>query len=367
MKIIIPQRVLNDGINVVQRSISTRSQLPILDGILIRAMKDGLKLTGTNLDMSIELLLPAMVQEEGLIVVNSRLFSEIVKRLPDQPITINCNEQNMSIKCGNSSFQLIGFSGDEYPSLPLVEEEKTFTVPSHILRKSIRQTVFAVAQDNFRPIFTGVLFQVKDNAIEVVALDGYRLAKREIGISGQGEMSIVVPGKNLIELSRILDSIEEDVTIKVSGSHLKITMNHMEFYSILLEGDFFRYEEILRTVHPITAIADRQQLLESVERAALLAREDKANLLKLTLSENTLTIQSQTEMGSVEEIVDVDYMGESLKIAFSSRYLLDGIKNMESDKLKLYFSDSVNPLIIQGEDEEQYLYLVLPVRLAKED
>lgn len=364
MKFKIPQTVLNQGVNMVQRSISTRNALQILDGILIHADDKGLRLTGTNLDMSIDLRLPAEVESHGRIVVNSRLFGDIIKKLPDAIVKIEVEKQTMNIRCAQSDFNIVGNLGEEYPSLPQIENTHNFTLPASVLRQAIRQTVFAVSQDDFRPIFTGVLFEIGEEKINVVALDGYRLAKRELYIGEDNPMKIIVPGKSLVELSRILEETEEDVTMRVAGNQMVISIEKVDFYSILLEGQFFHYEDILRDEHQTMVEVERRALIQSLERASLLAREEKANLVKLLLNEDGIEIQSNSEVGHVKENVMAKVEGEDLRIAFNSRYLLEGLRNIDEDVVRLGFNENINPCIIKGLEDESYLYLVLPVRLA---
>ncbi len=367
MNFVIPQTVLNEGVNIVQRSISNRNALQILDGILISAQEDSIRLTGTNLDMSIDMILPAKVTETGRIVVNSRLFGDIIRKLPDASIHIEVEDQTMNIYCEQSTFNIIGNLGEDYPSLPQIEDSNSFTLPANVLREAIKQTVFAVSQDDFRPIFTGVLFDIKEDETNVVALDGYRLAKRDLDIKEKDPMKIIVPGKSLVELSRILENTEEDVSIQVAGNQMVIRMEHLDFYSILLEGQFFHYQDILRDDHETMVKVDRRSLIQSLERASLLAREEKANLVKFTVADNVLEIKSNSEIGHVEEKLMVDKKGDDLTIAFNSRYMIEGMRNIDTDVVTLGFADSINPCIIRGEDEESYLYLVLPVRLAQDE
>lgn len=366
MKFTIPRIELEKAVQQVGRAIASRSHSPILEGIHLEAKDQNIILTGSSLDMSLELTVPALVEEKGSLVVNARLFSDIIRSLPEAAVSIDVKDHQMSLVCAQSQFQLVGYDGAEYPPLPYVEEEYQFTLPAAILRKSIRQTVFATAQDTFRPVFTGVLFRVEEDHMDVVALDGYRLAKRYIGYGAKEPMHAVVPGRSLQELARILEGVSDDVTLRFSDSQLCISMPHMDFYSILLEGEFFHYEEIVRQSHPITLEVNRKQIQEAVERASLLAREDKANLIKLQIQSGTMVITSRSEVGAVTESLPLDYTGDELVIAFNSRYLLDGLRNLEEDTILLHFADSLSPLIMEGIEDQDYLYLVLPVRLAKE-
>ena len=367
MKIKIEQRDLSKHINIAQKGISSRTTLQILDGILIEAKNNRLKLTGTDLEISIETYLECEIEVEGSMVVSSRIFGDIVKKLPSAPIYINVDENNkIIIKCENSEFNIIGSPHSEYPDLPIILENDSFELPKDLFKSAIRQTVFATTQDETRPSLTGVLFEVDNRSISFVALDGYRLALRKLPLESNVDVKIIIPGRALNELNKILDDSEENIKITSAPGHVIFNMGDTIVYSRLLEGQFFNYREIIRKDHKTSVVVNKKSFQDSLERASLLAKEEKANLIKLSVNDEEILITSNSEIGSVNEVIKAKSNGENLNIAFNSRYILEGIKIIDAEEIEINFMGSLNPCIIKPVDDENYTYLVLPVRLAQD-
>lgn len=367
MRIQVEQRNLSKGTNIVQKGISSKTTLPILDGILIETRGNKIKLTGTDLDIGIETYVEANILEEGSVVVNSKIFRDIVRMLPNSPIDIEVKDNNINIVCENTEFNLVGNPANEFPELPTLINQFTFNMPRDLFKDAVRQTVFATTEDETRPILTGVLLEVVNGQVSFVALDGYRLALRNIHVESAEDLKIVIPSRTLNELTKILDDDEEDLKITLAPGHIIFDIGETLVFSRLLEGQFLNYKDIIRNDHKTKIIANKKLLQDSLERASLLAREEKANLVKLNIVDDKILIKSNSEIGNVYEEIDVDLEGEDLNIAFNSKYILDGIKVIDSEELELYFMGSLNPCIIKPAGVENYTYLVLPVRLAQED
>lgn len=367
MKIKINQRNLSKHINIAQKGISGRTTLQILDGILIQARNDKLKLTSTDLEVSIETFVDCEVEEEGSIVINSRLFGDIVKKLPNEDIVFEVKDNNINITCENSIFNILGNPSSEYPDLPIILEQDSFQIQKDLFKNAIRQTVFATIQDETRPQLSGVLLEIEDNKISFVALDGYRLSLINLPLNSDENIKIIVPGRILNELNKILDESDENIKIAIAPGHAMFNIGETVVYSRLLEGQFFNYKEIIRKDHKTVVTVDKRELQNSLERASLLAKEEKANLVKFVIEDGVIKIHSNSEIGDVNETIDTHIEGDNLNIAFNSRYILEGIKIMECEEIKLKFMGSLNPCIINPSNDENYTYLVLPVRLAGED
>ena len=367
MKIKINQRELSRHINIVQKSISSRTTMQILDGILIEAKNDKLKLTGTDLELSIESFIDCEVIEEGSIVVNSRIFGDIIKKLENDIVTITVDKTTINIKCENSEFNISGNPGEDYPDLPLVVERNSFNISMDIFKTVIKKTVFATTADETRPTLTGVLVEIENGYISFIALDGYRLAFKRLPINSDAKTKMIIPGRSLNEINKILEEKEEDLNISIAPSHIIVNLGDTTIYSRLLEGPFFNYKDIIRKDHKTVVKVKKQEFQNSLERASLLAKEEKANLVKLSLIGDTLNIKSNTEVGNVFESIDAQTDGEDVNIAFNSRYIIEGIKAIDDNEIKLNFMGSLNPCIINGVEDEDYTYLVLPVRLAQDD
>ncbi len=368
MKIKINQKDLSKHIGIAQKGISSRTTLPILTGILLETNENKLKIVGTDLEISIETYADCHIERQGSIVINSRIFGDIIRKLPSSQVLIDVNEDNnINIKCENTEFNILGNNPSEYPNLPIIFEEDSFKLPKDLFKHSIRQTVFATTQDETRPSLTGVLFEIEDDNISFIALDGYRLALKKFPIKSRANLKIIIPGRVLNEINKIIDENEDDILISATPNHVIFKVGDTIVYSRLLEGQFFNYKDIIRKDHKTHLRVNRKSLQDALERASLLAKEEKANLVKFSMKDDFINIKSNSEIGSVNELVNANIEGESINIAFNSRYFLEGIKVIDSEEIILNFMGSLNPCIINPIDDENYTYLVLPVRLAQED
>lgn len=367
MKFKINQSILNKGLSTVQKAITSRSTIRELEGVLITLENNTLKLTGTDAEIiSIETSLECNGEKDGKTLVNARLFGDIIRKLPDDVIRMEKVGDKLKIKCKNSDFELLVYDYMEFPSISDYEVDNFVKIKDKDLKQAIKQTSFAVSLDYNRRSLTGVNFEVKDGEIKFAALDGYRLSVLKRDATSKEECSVIVPGRSLGILNSILNDDDEEVLIEFSRNNIRFKIGKTYFYSQLVDGQFFNYRDILRddSEHATIVKVNRSEFQRSLERAELLAKEEKANLVKLEFEEDTLTIQSNSEFGKVQELVQIETEGPNQKIAFNSRYLLDGIKNMDDEEIKIELLDDVNPMIIVGIDNPYYLYLVLPVRLA---
>lgn len=366
MKIKINQNELNKSINIVQKAVSTRTPLPILSGILIEAKNNMLILTATDLDLGIKTYSPCEIEEEGSIVVQSKLIGDFIRKLPSNShVFINTMENNsMEIKCLNSEINILGNSSDEYPDNTFENEGNAFEMKSESLKNLIRYTYFAAAQENLKPIFTGCLIEIKNNLCTFVALDGYRMAVKKEPIEFDGEVSIVVPSKTLLEILRIIEEDKGKVEITVSESHISFKLEKTIIISNLLDGKFMDYEGIIKDSFETVVKADPSDIRDSVERASLLARDDKNNLVVLDIKDESMQINSASEYGNVEENVLVEKEGEDLKIGFNSKYLMDFLRVIGNEKISIKFVGKNNPCFINEEGRQDYIYMVLPVRIS---
>lgn len=368
MRVRIQQRDLSKCINVVQKGISSKSTLPILSGILLETQEGKLKLTGTDLEIGIKSTVECEIIEEGSIVITSRIFGDIIRKLPDLPIDIYVDENNsVHINCGNSKFNLIGLSPMDYPQLPEIHEGSYFEIPKDLLKSMIRQTIFAAAQDETRPILTGALFETEDNMASLVAIDGYRLAVKKVSVNVDEDIKVVIPAKTLNEVSKILEDDDAEVKISCTPGNIIFNFGDTVITSRLLEGQFLNYNDIIRNEHKLRIRVKTKDIQECLERASLLAREGKNNLVKLDISDDKLVITSNSEIGNVYEELPIQLEGNDIKIAFNSKYILEGIKAIDSEEIVMDMISNVNPCIIRPVEDNSYTYLVLPVRLAAED
>lgn len=362
MKLKVNRREFVKAIQISQRAISPRSTIQILEGIFLKAKDNQIILISSDTEITIKTSISAIVMQEGEIVVNSRLFGDIIRKFQGETIDINLEETSMNLRCEKSNFNIQCQLPDEYPMLPIVDDDNNFTISATQLSDAIKKTSFAVSMDETRMVFTGVLMDLNKSNINFVALDGFRMALKTLNSPNEIETSAIIPARTLNELIKVLE--EDDVKISISRNMALFKTSNTDVYTTLLSGEFFKYQGLITESHTTVCTVQRSNLQSALERASLLAKEDRANLVKFELEDGFIRISSNSEIGNVEEIVEAKVEGEGLKIAFNSKYILDGIKTIESEEVKLYFTDSVNPCIIR-EDDEDYLYLVLPVRLAK--
>jgi DNA polymerase-3 subunit beta len=358
------KEVFQEAINTVQRAASTKTTYPILEGILIKAVDNKVILTATDLDFGIETYIEANVHQTGATVLNSKLFGEFIRKLPNDTITFKMEDNNVYITCKNSEFVIIGNNPDEFPKLPAINENAMYEISQDVLRNMIRQTIFAIAQDETRPVLTGVLFEVKDNVLSFVALDGYRLSLKKYNMDNSTNISAVIPGKTLNEISKILEPTDETVKITFTPNHILFNLGNTRIISRLLEGEFINYRQIIPDEYRLRVRVNTNELSNSIERASLLAREGKTNLIKFEIKDEKMIITSNSQMGKVYEEVNIFLEGEGIKIAFNSKYFLDVLRIIDSEEIYLEFSSSVSPCIVKKVDDDDFIYLVLPVRLV---
>ena len=366
MIFICEKQKLQEGILIVQKAITGKSTMPILEGIYIKADSNGVTLIGSDKDLSIETKVEANTLENGSIVIDSKIFGEIIRKLPNSEVKIEVIENDtVQISCEKSIFNVVLMNPDEYPALPEITDEKQISVPQNILKNMIKSTSFSVAQDETRPILQGVLFEIKEQSLNLVALDGYRLAVKSEYLDSEFDIEVVIPGKTLNEVSKILEDVDNLVNITFTKNQILFNLEHTKIISRLLDGKFVNYASLLPQEYKLLVIVNRQDLQNGIERASLMSKEGNSNLIKLKIEDDLLVITSNSQLGKVREEVEVNMQGEELEIAFNSRYLLDVLKNMEEDVIRLEMTSSITPCVIKAKDNDSYKYLILQVRLLR--
>ena len=366
MIFICEKQKLQEGISIVQKAITGKSTMSVLEGIYINANKEGLTLIGSDMDVSIETKVEADVINEGSIVIDAKIFGEIIRKLPNSDIKIETiDNDTVQITCEKSVFNIVYMGSDEFPELPSLNENMQIEVPQNILKNMIKCTSFATAQDETRPILQGVLFEVKERTLNLVALDGYRLAIRSEYLDTDFDIEIVIPGKTLNEVSKILEDVNDLVQITFTNNHILFNLNKTRIISRLLEGKFVNYKSLLPEEHKLLVTVKKQDLQNGIERASLMAKDGNNNLIKLDVQDDALIITSNSQLGKVREEVFINLQGDKIQIAFNSRYLIDVLKNFEDEEVVMKMTSSVSPCIIKAKDADNYKYLVLPVRLIR--
>ncbi|MGE5612787.1 MAG: DNA polymerase III subunit beta [Bacillota bacterium] len=364
MKIICSKENLTEGINIVQKAVSTRTTIPILEGILIEA-GDKVKLTGNDLEIGIECYVEADVREKGSIVLDSKMFGDIVRRMPDAEILIEVKENNnVSIECENSYFEIRGLSPEGYPALASIPKEKGIKLSQKVVKDMIRQTIFAISLDENRPILTGSLFEKKNGKFTVVSIDGYRLALRRAAIEDDTEdISIVIPGKTLNEISKIIQQVEDDMYIYTSGNQILFDMGKCIMVSRLLEGEYLNYLGIIPSEYETCIKVDTKKLLAAFERASLvITSEERRYPVSLDISGDKVVITSNTEVGKAREEIFVEAEGKNLEISFNPRYFIEALRVIDNETVNISFTTDIGPCTIKPVQGDEFAYLILPIR-----
>jgi DNA polymerase-3 subunit beta len=368
MRFFVSQVILQNAINTVYRAINPKAPSAILTGIYLEAREDQtLKLIASDLKLGIEIDIPAEVEEPGSIVVNARLFSDIVRKLPSIQLYLEVKEHHLHIHADHSDFNLLIKEADEYPLLPQIETSTSITLDKGLFNDLIKKTHFAISTDETRPILTGALLELSNDRLHLVAVDGFRMAMKRIKIQGETDRKAVIPGKTLAELSKILtaDDAQEEITLHLSDKHAFVTVDNVKLTTRLLEGEFINYREILPNQFKTEVTADAKALHDAVDRVALLAREGKMGSIKFEIDEHYLTLSSNVETGDATEKIRISHQGGPLVIGFNPSYILDVLKAIDSEKVLMRFNNAISPCILEPVDDDNFTNLVLPVRLAQ--
>ena len=366
MKFSCEKALLQAAISTTSRAVSPKSSIPALEGILLEAGSD-LRLTGYNLETDIRTIVPADIREEGTLVLGARLFGEIVRKLPDDIVTFQSENYMVNIKCGMSEFNILGTDPEEFPELPTVEYQNSLILPQSRLKAMISQTLFAVSDNESRPIHTGSLFEVDSEGLTIVSVDGYRLALRHESIDkkeGAETFSFVVPGAALSEVEKICSDMDEPASVTQGARHVMFKVGDTMLVSRRLEGEFLAYRQAIPRNNTIHVEGDTRALLSSIDRVSLIISDKLKSPLRCVFDSNLLKISTKTAIGDAYDECPLSGDGGGLEIGFNNKYLMDALKAAPADKVRLELTTGVSPcVILPTEGEENFLYMVLPVRL----
>lgn len=366
MKFSCEKALLQAAISTTSRAVSPKSSIPALEGILLEAGSD-LRLTGYNLETGIRTIVPADIREEGTLVLGARLFGEIVRKLPDDIVTFQSENYMVNIKCGMSEFNILGTDPEEFPELPTVEYQNSLILPQSRLKAMISQTLFAVSDNESRPIHTGSLFEVDSNGLTIVSVDGYRLALRHEAIDkkeGAETFSFVVPGAALSEVEKICSDVDEPASVTQGARHVMFKVGDTMLVSRRLEGEFLAYRQAIPRNNTIHVEGETRSLLSSIDRVSLIISDKLKSPLRCVFDSNLLKISTKTAIGDAYDECPLSGDGGGLEIGFNNKYLMDALKAAPADKVRLELTTGVSPcVILPTEGEENFLYMVLPVRL----
>ncbi len=355
---------LSDALLKVSKAISSKITNPILEGIKMIAEDDTLTLSATDTELSIEKKIKASVKSEGETVVPGRFITEFVKKLTNSIIELEVNDKNqLSIKYEESESNIQCYNPIEYPGFKKIDTKDYFAISKKDFKASILKTIFSVALDDSRPILKGVLFDISTDEVNVVALDGYRLARVKKKINANIEKSIVIPARSLSELSKLMDDSDDIINIYVDDYTIMVDLGDTKVTSRLLEGDYINYKQIIPVNYESFIVVNKGYFEEALERATLLSKTSNNSYVKFDIKENNILLTSNSELGNLRENIAVELYGKDILISFNPRYFLESLKAVTNDFVKLCFNSPSTPCVIVPTDNDEFLYLILPVRV----
>ena len=368
MRFSCSQSTLVKALNIVSKAVTSRTTIPILKGILINVDENGfVTMSSSDLDISIENKFEVVDYEPGEIVVQAKLFGDIIRKLPSDIIYIEEKDGNLIIRCSSSEFNIIGSPSDEFPKINLGENGEKLIFDKEILKEMIKKTTFAASVDESRGVITGVLFEIKENSFNMVALDGFRMAVAREAVNNGREQNIIIPARTLNEVQKILseaDTEKEEVELILNDKRALFVIDNIKVVIRLLDGEYVRYNDILPKESQLRVVLNRMNLMEAIERASLFAKVGKNNLIRLNIKENEMEITSKSEEGNVREDVFISRDGNDLVIGFNSKYLIDSLKAIDDENIAMLFNTPISPCLIRPIEGNEYEYLVLPVRIT---
>lgn len=376
MKFRISRSALTEAVSQVSKAVSQKTTVPILTGIKATVDEDGLWLTGSNSDLTIQVAVPSKRNDKelvnmetiGSVVLPGRIFSDIVRKLPGDEVEWVVDERwKTTLRSEQAQFELKGLDPEEYPQLPQLRDDQMFSAPADLLQSLIRQTGFAVSTSEARGVLTGVMWQLREGKLTFVATDSHRLSRRQADVEASADLTIqnvVVPGKSLAELAKILGDQNGWVDVVLSDNQIMVRADQLLFFSRLLDGTYPDTNRVIPQGGKTEVVASSKELLQSVDRAALISRDGRDNVIKCTLKEEgRLLIHSAAQdVGSVQEEVTARINGDEMSISFNAQYMLDALRVVDSDEIRILFTGTMTPFVIQPADRDDALHLIVPIR-----
>lgn len=369
MKILCSTVALSDACQNVQRAASSKTAIPAIEGILMVAKEGTLTLTGYDLEMGITTSIPAKIEEEGELVLNAHMFSETLRKLPGENVYICSDQRNIaSISCGDFSSTLIGISAEEYPDLPSVSGGYPISVDQGTLKDMVRKTIFSAAVKDSKIVHTGIKFEIEENHIRLIAVDGVRLAIRNEEINYSGEnLSFVVPAKTLSEVVKLMSDDNALVTLSIGKRHIIFEVGGYNIISRLLDGEFLNYKAAIPSSTKTVINVDTRKFIESIDRTSLIITEKIKSPIKCVFDGNMIEMSSITSLGTANDRVAAKIDGESCTIGFNNKYMLDALRACDTDEVRIMLNGAVAPILIVPNEGNDFIFLILPVRLKNED
>lgn len=365
MKLVCKKSDILNGLQIVSKAVPVRTTYPILECILIDASKGNIKLIANDTDLGIETVIDGEIVEPGIIALEAKIFVEMIRKLPENDVTIHSDSNyNTLITCEKTKFNLLGKSGDDFSYLPKIERSNSIVLSQFSLKDVIRQTIFSIA-DNDNKIMMGELFEVNDDRLKVVSLDGHRISLRNIKLKDHYDpIKVIVPGKALNEISKILTGeADKDVTIFFTDRHIMFEFDRTIVLSRLIEGEYFQIDNMLSKDYESKVHISKKELFDCIDRASLLVKEGDKKPIIMDITDHNLELKINSVIGSMDENIDIEKAGVDMMIGFNPKFLMDALKVIDEDEIDIYFIHPKSPCIIRDNDET-YVYLILPVNFT---
>ena len=365
MKIICNKSNLVKGVCIVSKAVPSKSTMPILECILIDATMDIIRLTANDMELGIQTEIEGEIVDRGMIAIDARIFSEIVRKLPDSDITIETDDRLQTvITCEKAKFDISGKPGEEFSYLPVIEKENSIEISQFTLKEVIRQTIFSISDSESNKMMGGELFEIRNNVLRVVSLDGHRISIRRIELKEEAaDKKLIVPGKTLIEISKILSGEAESmVSISYTSNHIVFEFDNTVVVSRLIEGDYFKIDQMLTQDYETKFIINKKEFLNCIDRAALLIREGDRQPILLQISDEQMELSLRSAFGSMNELLPIEKEGRDIRIGFNPKFFLEALRAIDDEMVTLYMINPKAPCYIRN-DEETYNYLILPVNI----
>ena len=365
MKIICTKNSLLKSVSISLKAVPSKTTMPILECILIDATTSQIKFTTNDMELGIETIVEGTIEEKGMVALDAKILYEIIRRLPDNNVTIRTDDKlTATITCEKAKFTIPGKSGEDFAYLPIIEKEEALTVSQFTLKEMIRQTIFSIASNETNKLMTGELFEIKDNFLKVVSLDGHRIAIRRMELKKDyADRKVVVPGKTLNEISKILSGeVDNMVNIYFSKNHILFEFDQTMVVSRLIDGEYFRIDQMLSSDYETKLTINKKEFLDCIDRATLLVREGEKKPIIIEITDNTMELRIDSAMGSMNESIDISKEGKDILIGFNPRFLIDALKVIDDETINIYLVNPKAPCFIR-DDEESYTYLILPVNI----
>lgn len=369
MKIICSKANLLSGLSIVSKAVPGKTTMSILECILIDASNGEIRLTANDMELGIETIIEGTIEAPGIIALDSKILLDIVRKLPDNDITIMTDASlKTSITCEKAKFNIIGKSGEDFAYLPVIERSDSILISQYTLKEVVRQTIFSISANESNKLMTGELFEINGDELKVVSLDGHRISIRKIQMKNSYEpKKVVIPGKTLNEICKILsDDTESDVAIFFTDKHVVFEFGSTVVVSRLIEGEYFRIDQMLSNDYETKITVNKRELLSCIDRATLLVKEGDKKPIIINITDEGMELKINSFLGSMNEQIDIEKVGKDLMIGFNPRFLIDALRVIDEEQVTVYLVNPKAPCFIRNE-ENSYIYLILPVNFTTVD